>query len=82
MRIRDSVAFFTGANRGIGLAFATALLDRGAKKVYAGVRNPNGANRSGVIPVKFGISRASGSIRSATAPSGPSTTARYSPSWA
>jgi NAD(P)-dependent dehydrogenase (short-subunit alcohol dehydrogenase family) len=50
MKIKGSVAFVTGANRGIGLAFATALLERGAKKVYAGVRNPNGDDRSGLIP--------------------------------
>ncbi len=37
--IDGSVALVTGANRGIGLAIARALLDRGAKKVYAGTRN-------------------------------------------
>jgi NAD(P)-dependent dehydrogenase (short-subunit alcohol dehydrogenase family) len=35
MKIRDSVAFVTGANRGMGLAFAQELLDAGARKVYA-----------------------------------------------
>jgi len=35
MKIRDSVAFITGANRGIGLAFAQELLAAGARKVYA-----------------------------------------------
>ena len=35
MKIRDSVAFVTGANRGIGLAFAQELLAAGARKVYA-----------------------------------------------
>ena len=30
----------TGANRGVGAAFADALLDRGAAKVYAAVRDP------------------------------------------
>lgn len=33
MKIRDSVAFVTGANRGIGLAFAQELLAAGARKV-------------------------------------------------
>src|SRR5215472_3952787 len=37
-----SVAFVTGANRGIGLAFVRELAARGAKKVYAGVRDPGG----------------------------------------
>jgi len=39
MKIKGSVALVTGANRGIGQAFATALLDRGAAKVYAAVRD-------------------------------------------
>jgi NAD(P)-dependent dehydrogenase (short-subunit alcohol dehydrogenase family) len=44
MKIQDSVVFITGANRGLGLAFAHAALRRGAKKVYAGVRSPTEAN--------------------------------------
>jgi len=33
MKIRDSVAFVTGAKRGLGLAFAKELLGRGVKKL-------------------------------------------------
>jgi NAD(P)-dependent dehydrogenase (short-subunit alcohol dehydrogenase family) len=55
MRIEDSVPFVTGANRGLGLAFAKELLGRGVKKVYAGVRNPKGVELSGVIPVKLDV---------------------------
>ena len=55
MKIRDSVAFVTGANRGLGLAFAKELLGRGVKKLYAGVRNPDGVDLPGVIPVKFDV---------------------------
>ena len=55
MRIEDSVAFVTGANRGLGLAFAKELLGRGVKKLYAGVRNPYGVDLPGVIPVKFDV---------------------------
>jgi NAD(P)-dependent dehydrogenase (short-subunit alcohol dehydrogenase family) len=37
-----SVALVTGANRGIGLAFVAELAARGARRVYAGVRDPDG----------------------------------------
>ncbi len=40
MKIEDTVVFVTGANRGIGLAFAQAALRRGARKVYAAMRTP------------------------------------------
>jgi NAD(P)-dependent dehydrogenase (short-subunit alcohol dehydrogenase family) len=40
MEIKGSVAVVTGANRGIGLGFVRALLDAGAAKVYAGMRDP------------------------------------------
>src|SRR6478735_3658882 len=39
MKIEGSVALVTGANRGIGRAIAAALLERGAAKVYAAVRD-------------------------------------------
>ena len=55
MRIEDSVAFVTEANRGLGLAFAKELLGRGVEKLYAGVRNPDGVDLPGVIPVKFDV---------------------------
>jgi len=35
-----SVALVTGANRGIGLGFVQELAARGARKIYAGVRDP------------------------------------------
>jgi NAD(P)-dependent dehydrogenase (short-subunit alcohol dehydrogenase family) len=44
MDIKNSVAFVTGANRGLGLVFAQALLARGASKVYAGMRNTDGVD--------------------------------------
>jgi NAD(P)-dependent dehydrogenase (short-subunit alcohol dehydrogenase family) len=55
MRIQGSVAFITGASRGLGLAFARELLGRGVKKVYAGVRNPDSIDLPGVVPVKADV---------------------------
>ena len=55
MKIQGSVAFVTGANRGLGLAFVRELLRRGAKKVYAGVRDPGAINLPGVVPVKLDV---------------------------
>ena len=40
MKIKDSTALVTGANRGIGLGLVTALLKHGVKRVYAAARNP------------------------------------------
>jgi NAD(P)-dependent dehydrogenase (short-subunit alcohol dehydrogenase family) len=51
MKIDGSVALVTGANRGIGLAFARALLSRGAARVYAGVRRPEDLNEPGLEPL-------------------------------
>ncbi len=39
MEIKNSTVFVTGANRGIGRAFVEALLERGARRVYAAARN-------------------------------------------
>jgi NAD(P)-dependent dehydrogenase (short-subunit alcohol dehydrogenase family) len=55
MEIRGSVAFVTGANRGLGLAFVRELVRRGAKKVYAGVRDPAAFDLPGVVPVKLDV---------------------------
>lgn len=40
MRIEGSVALVTGANRGLGRAFARLLLDHGAAKGYGAARDP------------------------------------------
>ena len=58
MSIENSVAFVTGANRGLGLAMAKELLGRRVKKLYAGVRNPDGVDLAGAIPVKFDVTDA------------------------
>ncbi len=38
--VADAVALVTGANRGIGAAFVTGLLEAGAQRVYAAARDP------------------------------------------
>jgi NAD(P)-dependent dehydrogenase (short-subunit alcohol dehydrogenase family) len=40
MTIADKAVLVTGANRGIGQALAEEALRRGAKRVYAGTRQP------------------------------------------
>ncbi|MEJ8811209.1 SDR family oxidoreductase [Variovorax ureilyticus] len=57
MQIKDSVVFITGANRGLGLAFARAALAAGAKKVYAAARDPNGVTLPGVVPIALDVTR-------------------------
>ena len=41
MNIEGCVALVTGANRGLGRAYAEALLSSGAAKVYAAARDPS-----------------------------------------
>jgi NAD(P)-dependent dehydrogenase (short-subunit alcohol dehydrogenase family) len=61
MRIEDSVALVTGANRGIGAGFVRALLERGAKKVYASARDEASLasivdlDRARIVPVRLDV---------------------------
>src|SRR6478735_1280979 len=55
MNIQDSTVLVTGANRGIGKAFADALLDRGAKNVYAAVRDTTTATDPRVAPIQLDV---------------------------
>jgi NAD(P)-dependent dehydrogenase (short-subunit alcohol dehydrogenase family) len=55
MDIKNSVALVTGANRGLGRQLATALLARGAAKVYAAARNPENIDIPGVVPIQLDI---------------------------
>ena len=58
MKIQGSTVLVTGANRGLGLAFAKALLAAGARKVYAGARDPASVTLPGVVPVKLDVTNA------------------------
>ena len=55
MQISGSVALVTGANRGLGLAFARELVRRGAAKVYGAARDPAAVTEPGVLPVALDI---------------------------
>ena len=57
MKIENAVALVTGANRGIGLAFARELLARGARKVYAGARDPATVTQHGVQALRLDVTR-------------------------
>lgn len=57
MKIRNTVALVTGANRGLGQAFARALLERGARKVYAAARDPASITLPGVVPLQLDVTR-------------------------
>ena len=57
MKIKNSVVLVTGANRGIGLAFASELLARGARKVYAGARNPSLVSMPGVQALRLDVTK-------------------------
>src|SRR4030095_6007822 len=57
MKIRNSVALVTGANRGIGLAFTRALLARGARKVYGAARDPATIDIRGVEAIRLDVTK-------------------------
>ncbi|MBL8838659.1 MAG: SDR family oxidoreductase [Alphaproteobacteria bacterium] len=57
MKIRGTVALVTGANRGLGKAFAAALRDAGAAKVYGAARDPAALAGTGLRPVRLDITR-------------------------
>lgn len=66
MEIKNSVALVTGANRGLGRAFAQRLLERGARKVYATARRPETVDLPGVEVLGLDVTDAA-SVRAAAA---------------
>jgi NAD(P)-dependent dehydrogenase (short-subunit alcohol dehydrogenase family) len=57
MKLDNATVFITGANRGLGLAFARAALARGARKVYAAARDPSTITLPGVVPVRLDVTK-------------------------
>ena len=55
MKIDGSVALVTGANRGLGQAYARELVKRDAAKVYGAARDPAGVTEPGVTPIALDI---------------------------
>ena len=55
MQINGTTALVTGANRGLGKAFAEALVARGATTVYATARRPDLIDVPGVVPLQLDI---------------------------
>lgn len=55
MKLENAVVFITGANRGLGRAFAQAALAAGAAKVYAAARDPATIDLPGVVPVTLDV---------------------------
>ncbi|MGA2550240.1 MAG: SDR family oxidoreductase [Burkholderiaceae bacterium] len=58
MKLHDAVVLITGANRGIGRAFAEAAVARGARRVYAGARDPSSISIAGAEPIKLDVTSA------------------------
>ena len=55
MKIDGSVALVTGANRGLGRAYARELVRRGAAKVYGAARDATAVTQPGVTPVGLDV---------------------------
>ncbi len=55
MKIDGSAALVTGANRGLGRAYARELVKRGAAKVYGAARQSAAVTEPGVTPIALDI---------------------------
>ncbi len=57
MKLANATVLITGANRGLGLAFAREALARGARKVYAAARDPASVTLPGVVPIRLDVTK-------------------------
>ena len=64
MSLANAVVLITGANRGIGLAFAREALARGAR-VYAAARDPATVQLPGVQPIRLDVTKPDDVLRAA-----------------
>jgi len=55
MKIQDATLLVTGAARGLGAAFVREAIARGARKVYAGARDPSRVDIDGAVPVRLDV---------------------------
>jgi NAD(P)-dependent dehydrogenase (short-subunit alcohol dehydrogenase family) len=58
MKIADSTILVKGANRGLGKALVEEALRRGARRVYAGARQPLAAADRRVTPLILDVTNA------------------------
>ncbi|WP_369389332.1 SDR family NAD(P)-dependent oxidoreductase [Streptomyces sp. CG1] len=53
--IAGATVLVTGANRGLGRVMARMLVERGARRVYGGARDPRSVVEPGVVPVHLDV---------------------------
>src|SRR6266850_2948119 len=58
MSLKDKNVFVTGGNRGIGQALVEEALSRGARRVYAGTRQPLSHGDPRVTPLTLDVTNA------------------------